>query len=155
MRAEWALSLYVTWLYQVEIGLRCPQLFWDLWYPPSLCLQPWAIQWHPPKGQITSKGLLVSSSSPKKRKNEFIFTTTTNSFVRFLGEFKKSPFEIIWPLTRTLTFDQSRPLRMLRSRVNHESQMSQVPWPPTVSNWQTPALPPLMDGPLYLSQLNV
>ena len=40
------------------------------------------------KGQITLKGPLVSSNSPKKRTNKFIFTTTTNSFVRFLGEFE-------------------------------------------------------------------
>ena len=40
------------------------------------------------KGHIISKGLLVSSNSPKKRTNEFIFTTTTNLFVRFLGEFE-------------------------------------------------------------------
>ena len=40
------------------------------------------------KGQIISKGLLFSSNSPKKRTNEFVFTTTTNSFVRFLGEFE-------------------------------------------------------------------
>jgi hypothetical protein len=41
-----------------------------------------------PKGQIISKGLLVSSNSPKKRTNKFVFTTTMNSFVRFLGEFE-------------------------------------------------------------------
>ena len=40
------------------------------------------------KGQIISKGLLVSSNSPKKQTNKFVFTTTTNSFVHFLGEFK-------------------------------------------------------------------
>ena len=40
------------------------------------------------EGQIISKGLLVSSNSPKKWTNEFIFTTTTNSFVHFLGEFE-------------------------------------------------------------------
>jgi hypothetical protein len=40
------------------------------------------------KGQMISKGLLVSSNSPKKQTNEFVFTTTTNSFVRFLGEFE-------------------------------------------------------------------
>ena len=40
------------------------------------------------KGQIISKGLLVSSNSPKKRTNEFVFTTTTNSFIHFLGEFE-------------------------------------------------------------------
>ena len=39
------------------------------------------------KGQIISKGLMVSSNSPKKQTNEFVFTTTKNSFVRFLGEF--------------------------------------------------------------------
>ena len=37
------------------------------------------------KGQIISRGLLVSSNSPKKRTNEFVFTTTTNSFLPFLG----------------------------------------------------------------------
>ena len=40
------------------------------------------------KGQIISKGLLVSSNSHKKQTNEFVFTTTKNSFVRFLGEFE-------------------------------------------------------------------
>ena len=36
------------------------------------------------EGQMIPKGLLVSSNSPKKRTNEFVFTTTTNRFVRFL-----------------------------------------------------------------------
>ena len=40
------------------------------------------------KGQIISKGLLVSSNSPKKRTNEFIITTKTNQSVRYLGEFE-------------------------------------------------------------------
>ena len=40
------------------------------------------------KGQIISKGLLVSSNSPKNQRNEFVFTSTTNSLVRFLGEFE-------------------------------------------------------------------
>ena len=31
---------------------------------------------------------MVSSNSPKKRTNEFVFTTTTNLFVCFLGEFE-------------------------------------------------------------------
>ena len=59
---------------------------------------------HQGKGQIISKGLLLSSNFPKKRTNKFVFTTMTNSFVRFLGEFEetKSPFEIIWPLTHLL-----------------------------------------------------
>ena len=48
------------------------------------------------KGHTISKGLLVSSNSPKKQTNGFVFTTT-NLFVRFLGELEdtKSPFEII------------------------------------------------------------
>ena len=40
------------------------------------------------KGQIISKGLLVFSNSPKKRTNEFDFTTTMNSFILFLGDFE-------------------------------------------------------------------
>ena len=44
------------------------------------------------KGQIISKGLLVSSSYPKKLKNEFMnfffITMTTNLFVRFMEEFE-------------------------------------------------------------------
>ena len=47
-----------------------------------------SVQHEKGKGQIISKGHLVSSNSPKKRTNEFVFTTTTNSFVRFLGEFE-------------------------------------------------------------------
>ena len=31
---------------------------------------------------------MVSSNSPKKQTNEFVFTTTTNLFVLFLGEFE-------------------------------------------------------------------
>ena len=36
----------------------------------------------------------MSSNSPKKQTNEFVFATTTNLFVRFLGEFEdtKKPF---------------------------------------------------------------
>ena len=47
------------------------------------------------KGQIISKGLLVSSNSPQKGTNEFVFTTTTNLFICFLGEFEdtKKPFQ--------------------------------------------------------------
>ena len=50
----------------------------------------WAEQVHlgSAKGQIISKGLLVSSNSPKERLNEFVFTTTTILFIHFLGEFK-------------------------------------------------------------------
>ena len=49
-----------------------------------------------PKGQIISKGLFVSSNSPKKWTNQFIFTTTTNSFIFWKNSrIPKSPFEII------------------------------------------------------------
>ena len=52
------------------------------------------------KGQIISKGLLVSSNFPKKRTNKFVVVVKTNLFVCFLEESEdtKSPFEIIWPL---------------------------------------------------------
>ena len=58
------------------------------------------LRWRNPKGQMISKGLLVSSNSPKKRTNEFVVVVKTNLFVCFLGEFEetKSPFQIIWPL---------------------------------------------------------
>ena len=39
-------------------------------------------------GQIISKGLLVSSNSPKNEQTNSFFTTTMNSFVSFLGEFE-------------------------------------------------------------------
>ena len=38
------------------------------------------------KGQIISKGPLVSSNSPKKWTNEFVFTSMRRVFVCFLGE---------------------------------------------------------------------
>ena len=38
----------------------------------------------------TSRGLLVSSNSPKKQTNEFIITTTMKSFVLFWENSKKS-----------------------------------------------------------------
>ena len=52
------------------------------------------------KGQIISKGLLVSSNSPKKPTNEFVFTTETISLVGFLGGFEdiKKSFRPLWPL---------------------------------------------------------
>ena len=37
------------------------------------------------KGQIISEGFLVSSNSPKKQTNGFLFATMTNLFIRFLG----------------------------------------------------------------------
>ena len=56
------------------------------------------------KGQIISKGLLVSSNSPKKQTNEFVFTTTTNLFVCFLGEFEdiKKSFRNYLTFSRTI-----------------------------------------------------
>ena len=49
------------------------------------------------KGQIISKRPLICSNSPKKRTNEFIFTTVRRVYVRFLGESsaRKKRFEII------------------------------------------------------------
>ena len=47
------------------------------------------------------KGPLVSSNSPKKRTNKFVFTTMTNSFVRFMGEFE----DIKKSLRNYLTFN--------------------------------------------------
>ena len=44
------------------------------------------------KDQIISKGLLVSSNSPKKRTNKFIFT---NSIIQFLREFEDT-IESFW-----------------------------------------------------------
>ena len=39
-----------------------------------------------PKGQLTSKANCQAEDSPKKRTNEFVFTTVRRVFVRFLGE---------------------------------------------------------------------
>ena len=69
------------------------------------------------KGQIISKGLLVSSNSPKRRTNEFVFTTTTNSFVPFLGEFEDTKtsfqnyltFRVLIPLSIVLFSKYLRP----------------------------------------------
>ena len=38
------------------------------------------------KGQLISKANCQAEDSPKKRMNEFIFTTVRRIFVRFLGE---------------------------------------------------------------------
>ena len=43
------------------------------------------------KGQIISKGLLVSLNSPKKRTNEFVFTTATN-FLWLVANLMQLPF---------------------------------------------------------------
>ena len=49
------------------------------------------------KGQLISKTNLQAEDSPKKRTNEFVFTSIQRVFVRFLGESSasKKPFEII------------------------------------------------------------
>ena len=39
---------------------------------------------------MISKGLLVFLNSPKKRTNKFVFSTMTNSLVRFLGVFEET-----------------------------------------------------------------
>ena len=67
----------------------------------------WFIWFHSVKGQIISKGLLVSSNSPKKQMKKFIlllrqiclFVLWENSRT------PKSPFEIIWPLGHILSFN--------------------------------------------------
>ena len=48
------------------------------------------------KGQLTSKKNCQAEDSPKKRMNEFVFTTMRRVFVRFLGESsaRKKHFEI-------------------------------------------------------------
>ena len=38
------------------------------------------------KGQLISKANCQADDSPKKRTNEFVFTTVRRVFVRFLGE---------------------------------------------------------------------
>ena len=38
------------------------------------------------KGQLNSKANCQAEDSPKKRTNEFVFTTVRHVFVRFLGE---------------------------------------------------------------------
>ena len=38
------------------------------------------------KGQLISKTNCQTEDSPKKRKNEFVFTSMRHVFVRFLGE---------------------------------------------------------------------
>ena len=51
------------------------------------------------KGQIISKEILVSSNYPKKRTNKFVFTTMTNSFVLFMGEFEITKKSFCYYLT--------------------------------------------------------
>ena len=49
------------------------------------------------KGQLISKANCQAENSPKKRTNEFVFTSMRRVFVRFLGESsaRKNRFEII------------------------------------------------------------
>ena len=56
------------------------------------------------KGQLISKANCQAEDSPKKRTNEFVFTSMRRVFVRFLGESsaRKKRFEIIWPLEAIL-----------------------------------------------------
>ena len=59
------------------------------------------------KGQIISKGLLVSSNSPKNEwRNSFLLQQWIHLFVVFWGENSRtpeSPFEIVWPLRMAYT----------------------------------------------------
>ena len=80
------------------------------------------------KGQIILKGLLISSFSPKKRTNDFVFTTSTNLFVHFLGEFEgtKKSFR------NYLTF------RIVCWRVNltkWQKLYSSKQWPSLLTSW--------------------
>ena len=65
---------------------------------------------------------MVFSNSPKKQTNEFVITTTTNSFIRFLGEFEdaKKSFrnyltftslskKLNWNSTSLIDFEQGWP----------------------------------------------
>ena len=61
------------------------------------------------KVQIILKGLLVSSNSPKKRTDKFVFTTTTNSFLRFLGEFEDTKKSFQNYLAFICLIDKSQP----------------------------------------------
>ena len=55
------------------------------------------------KSQITSKGLLVSSNTPKKGMKSFLLLRWILSFVFWENSrVPKSPFEIIWPLAGQL-----------------------------------------------------
>ena len=60
----------------------------------------WVIFGEAIKGQIISKGLLVSTNSPKKRTNEFVLLLRRIRSFFFWENLRtsRSPFEIIWPL---------------------------------------------------------
>ena len=69
----------------ISIWLKCSKVY---------VLYEWA------KGQIISKGLLVSSNSPKNEQTiSFLLLRRVRSFVFWENSrTPKSPFEIIWPL---------------------------------------------------------
>ena len=58
------------------------------------------------KGQVISKGFLVSSIPSKKRTKTCRIVVKTNSFVRFLEEFTawKFALEINWPLVGNIFY---------------------------------------------------
>ena len=62
------------------------------------------------KGQIISKGNLVSSISSKKRTKTRRLVVNTNSFVHFLEEFTtwQFAFEINWALAEMLATEQNK-----------------------------------------------
>ena len=81
--------------------------------------------------QIISKGLLVSSKSSKNQTKEFILTTSTNSFVHFLGESSawQFAFENNWPLANDVLLVSKILLRYeeaLRPRTLEISHVSQI-----------------------------
>ena len=58
-------------------------------------------------------------NSPKKRTNEFVFTTTTNSFVRFLGEFEDTKKSFRNYLTFSHLTETHGELCMCRALIYH------------------------------------
>ena len=74
----------------IKVNFQCKDSFQYFWKSFSLQIN---------KGQLISKGLLVSSIFPKNKKR-YYDTSGRIVFVRFLEELRipKSPFEIYWPL---------------------------------------------------------
>ena len=94
----------------------------------------WSTQLGLSKGQIISKAHLVSSNSPKKWTNEFVFTTMMNLFVRFLGEFEviKKSFRIY------LTFRSHTEKGTYTLRTGQDGKVQptwQEPWKEKVHFW--------------------
>ena len=91
-----------------SLSKKVPEGFLTARYYPPVCFRVrWIIEfqlWGRPKGQLISKGVLMSSISSKKRTKEFDFTTMIPQIDLFSFVFwrksktPKNHFEIIWPL---------------------------------------------------------